>query len=166
MQAGVLAQLAVTHRTSAMPASDLFTANRVILCHFDSYSTALVFARWPDRSLLWPAPLPEGASLMPPPADVATAHDGAVVMAAAIADIGLPGDDLVRVGEFDAWFSSPTGPVRVHLLRFTTFDAPPGVLAAHEGSFKPISELRTAAPVELGMLRQVFDLIMGGGGRA
>jgi hypothetical protein len=166
MQADMVVRLAATHRTPAMPDSALFTANRVILCHFDSYSTALVFARWPNRSLLWSAPLPEGAALMPPPDDVTPAHDGDAVMAAAIADIGLPGEDLIRVGEFDAWFSSTSGPMRVHLLRFTTFDAPPGVLAAHEGSFKPISELRTAAPVELGMLRQVFDLIMGGGGRA
>jgi hypothetical protein len=166
MQADMVVRLAATHRTPAMPDSALFIANRVILCHFDSYSTALVFARWPNRSLLWSAPLPEGASLMPPPDGITAAHEGAAVMAAAIADIGLPGDDLIRVGEFDAWFDCPTGPVRVHLLRFTTFDAPPGVLAAHEGSFKPISELRTAAPIELGMLRQVFDLIMGGGGRA
>lgn len=33
--------------TATVPASA-----RAILCHFDEYSTALFFARWPDRSLL------------------------------------------------------------------------------------------------------------------
>ena len=37
------------------------------------------------------------------------------------------------------------------------------VLAAHEAVFKPLSELRGSAPLELGLLREVFNLIIGGG---
>lgn len=40
-----------------MAADDLFHANRVLLTHFDSYSTALVFAKW-GGTLLFDAPLP------------------------------------------------------------------------------------------------------------
>jgi len=55
--------------------------------------------------------------------------------------------------------------VRVHLLRFTTPDAPKPLLAAAGASSKPLPQLRGAAPVELALLREVFNLIIGGGGR-
>ena len=35
-----------------MNAPDLFARNRVILTHFDSYSTALLFPLWETQSLL------------------------------------------------------------------------------------------------------------------
>lgn len=49
-----------------MDTSDLLDRNRVILCHFDSYSAALLFARY-GSSVLAPTPLPEAASDMPAP---------------------------------------------------------------------------------------------------
>lgn len=50
-----------------MTTADIFVHNRVILTHFDRYSTALLFPRW-EKSLLWPAALPDGATPMPSPA--------------------------------------------------------------------------------------------------
>ncbi|TXT35057.1 MAG: hypothetical protein FD135_5126, partial [Comamonadaceae bacterium] len=44
-----------------MTTQDIFACNRVILTHFDSYSAALLFPRW-EKSLLWPAALPESAT--------------------------------------------------------------------------------------------------------
>ena len=132
--------------------------HRVILCHFDSYSTALVFACWPDRSLLWPGPLPEGAQ----PGEGAPDTSGPAVMAETVARLGLNADEIVHVPEFDACLTAPTGPLRVHLLRFTTFEAPAALLAPHDAVFKPISALRGYAPAELLLLRQVFNLIIGG----
>lgn len=144
---------------------NVLVANRVMLVHFDSYSTALVFAKWND-TLLTPAPLPPSAELMSAPA-AEVADDGDAVKAAAIARLGLNPAEVVRAGDFNHWVSTADGPVRVHLLRFTTFEAPKAALEPHGGVFRPISALRGGAPVELLLAREVFNLIVGaGGGRA
>lgn len=46
-----------------MPTSDLLERNRLIFCHFDSYSTALRFAHISD-SVMLPASLPENTSMV------------------------------------------------------------------------------------------------------
>lgn len=143
----------------------LWRTNRVILCHFDSYSTALVFARWPDGSLLSPAPLPATATPIAETVAPLPQHAAQPLMQAAIARLGLDEAELVYVGDFEAWLDSEDGPIRVHLLRFTTFEAPAHRIEGDGGVFRPISALRGAAPAELSLLRKVFDLIMGGGGR-
>ena len=57
----------------------------------------------------------------------------------------------------------PTRRARLEdITRFTTFEAPHEVIAPHDGVFKPISELRRLPMTELTLLRQVFDLVMGG----
>ncbi|GAB4063170.1 hypothetical protein [Uliginosibacterium sediminicola] len=144
---------------------ELLQANRLILCHFDSYSTALVFARWPDGSLLAPAPLPATASLVEAPAELASVHAAQPVCAAGIAQLALDEAELVYVGDFDAWAASEEGLIRIHLLRFTNFEAPAHRIEGAGGVFRPISALRGAAAIELPLVRKVFDLIMGGGGR-
>lgn len=149
-----------------MNISTPLSRNRVILCHFDSYSTALVFARWPDRSLILPAPLPASAQVAAPPSHIEDCHDAQRIMQATVSAYGLNEDDLTYVTDFDQWIQTDEeGLVRIHLLRFTTFEAPSAVIEAHGGTFKPISELRGSAPIELGLMRHVFNLIMGGGGR-
>mgnify|MGYP003481449180 CR=1 FL=1 len=62
--------------------------NRVILCHFDSYSAALLFARY-GSSVLAPTPLPEAASAMPAPEDAGEHYAPAAVLDA-LAAIGMP----------------------------------------------------------------------------
>jgi hypothetical protein len=54
--------------------------------------------------------------------------------------------------------------VRIHLLRFTTLDAPKEAIEALGGVFKPMSQLRGSAMSELMLLREVFNLIVGAGG--
>lgn len=139
--------------------------HRVILCHFDSYSTALVFARWPDRSLLWPAPLPADARPLEA-APAAAAADVQAVLDTAVERLGLNPKELVHVTEFTEALQDADGPIHVHLLRFSTFEAPAALLAPHAAGFKPISELRGSAMAELNLLRTVFNLIISGGGRA
>ncbi|MEY8689532.1 MAG: hypothetical protein AB9M53_06585 [Leptothrix sp. (in: b-proteobacteria)] len=70
----------------------------------------------------------------------------------------------MHASDFNHWAQTEDGPVRIHLLRFTTFDAPKAAIAAHDGVFKPISELRGSAMNELMLLREVFNLIIGAGG--
>jgi len=140
---------------------DIFAHNRVILTHFDSYSTALLFPRW-DSSLLWPAALPESATPMPTPGTINPEHVANTVKQAVVERCGLNPDELEHVGDFDHWAQTESGPVRIHLLRFTTIDAPKDAIEALGGVFKPISLLRGSAMSELLLLREVFNLIVGG----
>ncbi len=153
-----------------MNSPDVLAHNRVIFCHFDSYSTALVFPR-KDKTVLWPEALPASSAPMDEPDDAATAHgavhSGDQVLQAVAANLGLNADDLVYVKEFKHWAQTDSGPVRIHLLRFDTFEAPKVAFEALGGTFKAISELRGHAMSELVLMREVFNLIMGaGGGRA
>ena len=89
------------------------------------------------------------------------------MLQAVVERYGFNPEELVHVGEFDHWAQTEAGPVRIHLLRFTTPDAPKPAIAALGGVFKPMSLLRGSAMSELLLLREVFNLIIGaGGGRA
>jgi hypothetical protein len=145
-----------------MNTQDIFTHNRVILTHFDSYSTALLFPRW-GSTLLWPQALPKSASVMPSPALIDPLYASEAVKQALIERTGLSADELSNVGEFNHWAQTDAGPVRIHLLRFTTLDAPKPAIEALGGDFKPISLLRGSAMSELLLLREVFNLIVGQG---
>ena len=145
-----------------MSDSEIFAKNRVILCHFDSYSTALVFARF-GKTLLTPGGLPEGAAVTTAPADASEPYVGNSVVQAAVVRYGLNLAELVRDRRYDAWVQAEGGePIRIHLMRFQTFLAPSEVIEPHGGRFLPISALRGAPSVELGLIRGVFNLIVGG----
>ena len=143
---------------------DIFARNRVILTHFDSYSTALLFPRWEGGTLLLPQALPASASPMPAPAEVGPEHSGAAVLQAVLMRYGLNADELIHADDYRQWVQTDDGPIRIHLLRFTTFEAPKAALEALGGNFKPMSQLRSSAMNELVLLREVFNLIVGNGG--
>jgi hypothetical protein len=147
-----------------MTTQDILARNRVILTHFDSYSTALLFPRWDNNTLLWPEALPASASPMPAPATIDPAHVANTVRLAVVERCGLNPDELKHVGEFNHWAQTETGLVRIHLLRFTSLDAPKEAIEALGGVFKPMSQLRGSAMSELVLLRDVFNLIVGSGG--
>lgn len=140
---------------------ELLGRNRVILCHFDDYSHALLFPRW-EHGMLWPQALPEGAGPMPAPAVVPEGHEAEAVKQALVEATGLNPDELVHTPDFPGWFQTPDGPLRVHLLRFTTTDAPKPAISELGGSFKALSELRGGAMSELLLLREAFRLVGGG----
>ena len=144
-----------------MNTPDILERNRVILCHFDSYSCALSFARYGD-SVLAPAPLPESTSDMPPPDEAGEQHAPAAVLEALVAHSGLDPAQLRIDDGFQAWLADDDGPIRVHLLRFTSLDAPHAAIEPLGGVFKPISQMRGMPPAELNLMRQVFNLIIGG----
>ena len=145
-----------------MDSARIFDHNRVILCHFDSYSAASMFARY-GTSVLAPVPLPEDASVMAAPADIAAHHAPGAVMEAVIMQYGFPLSALTHVEGFQEWMASATGDIRIHLLRFTTLDAPRAAIEPYGGLFKPISEMRGTPMIELNLLRRAFDLVMSGG---
>ncbi len=140
---------------------NILNHNRVILCHYDSYSSALLFARY-GTSVLAPTPLPEGASAMPAVAAPGAQYEPGAALDAMALQYGLDTAQLSLVDGFQEWMNSEECPIRIHLARFTTFEAPRDAIEPHGGVFKPISEMRGTAMVELNLLRRVFNLIMGG----
>ena len=143
-----------------MDTPDLLDRNRVILCHFDSYSAALLFARYGD-SVLAPAPLPEAVNDLPAPDDVDGQHSPGAVLDALVATYGLDAAQLKMDDGFQAWRSDASGPIRIHLARFTGLDAPHAAIEPLGGVFRPISQMRGMPVTELELMRQVFNLIMG-----
>jgi hypothetical protein len=152
------------HDMSAV--ADILACNRALLVHFDSYSAALYFGKW-GPTLLAPTSLPESATPISPPAEVGAAYDVNAVKDAVVEQLGLVADEIEPLDDFHQWFQTDAGPVRVHLLKFTTFEPPKALLERGGGVFKAISELRGSPREELGLAREVFNLIIGaGGGRA
>ena len=142
--------------------ANIFTHNRVILCHFDSYSAATLFARY-GMSVLAPAPLPEGASAIAAPAEITDQHASEAVIEALITQYSYPPAALAHLDGFQEWMLSDSSLIRIHLLRFTTLDAPKAAIEPQGGLFKPISEMRGTPTTELNLLRKAFDLLMNGG---
>jgi len=83
----------------------MFNHNRVILCHFDSYSAALVFARY-GSSILAPLPLPESAAAVPAPGDVTEQHSTSLVLDALVTHFGIAPAKLNLDERFQAWMTS------------------------------------------------------------
>ena len=141
-----------------MSSSTLLERNRLILCHFDSYSTALRFVIINGSAML-PLPLPEDAQAVDRPQ--ASGDAPADVLRATLDALLVQPDQIEVQQDFAASVGSGTQPVQIHLARFMTFEAPQQRVAPHDGSFKPISELRRLPMTELLLLRQAFNLIMG-----
>jgi hypothetical protein len=144
-----------------MNTQDILNRNRVILTHFDSYSMALLFPRWGD-TLLWPSALPESATPMAAPSVVDPVHACQAVKRVVVDRCALNADELEIADDFNQWAQTPDGPVRIHLLRFTTPDAPKAAITALGGDFKPMSLLRGSPMSELQLLRKVYNRMVGG----
>ena len=145
-----------------MDSNNILDHNRVILCHFDSYSAASVYARY-GTSILMPNPLPEGASETEAPAEVGEQYSPDAVIAAMVKNYGLNPAEMGYSEGFEVWMASDAGPIRIHLIRFTTFEAPKAAIEPHGGIFRALSEMRGTPMIELNLLRKAFDLVMNGG---
>ncbi len=142
--------------------SDILEHNRVILCHFDTYSAASLYARY-GSSVLVPSPLPEGAAPASPPQDISENHEPEKVKEAICSRYGLD-PAVVNLAEgFDEWMEGGNGPIRIHLAKFIALDPPKEEIAASGGTMKPISEMRGIPMAELSLLRSAFNLVMSGG---
>ena len=108
--------------------------DRVILCHFNSYSVMLQLARFGSTILL---PVPAGG------------------MGLVAEQLGIAPAELVHLPELGA------DDARVRLYRVQTVDPPIEPLEKLGGKWRQLSELRGLAQSELGHARHVFDLIMG-----
>lgn len=141
---------------------NVFDHNRVILCHFDTYSAASLFARY-GTSVLSPSPLPEGANPSSAPPEMLEIHSPEKVLGALIEKYDFDPAELIIAEGFQEWMESGNGPIRIHLAKFKTFDPPRDEIEATGGTMKPISELRATPAIELNLLRSAFNVIMSGG---
>lgn len=138
----------------------LLNQNRVILCHYDTYSSALLFARF-EQSVLAPSPLPEEARGCAAPDTVNGDYDPESTLSAVAEQFGLDTKQMNLMDKFNQWCDGPNGAIRIHLARFNTFEAPHASLEAVGAVFKPISDLRSCPMIELNFLRQAFTLFIG-----
>jgi len=80
-----------------MSKTELLSRNRVILCHFDDYSHALLFPRWNNNTLLWPEALPASATPMPAPTTIDPMYVANTVKQAMLERCGLNPDRIFDV---------------------------------------------------------------------
>lgn len=130
-----------------MPTTEMLEQGRVILCHFNSYSVMLQFARF-------------GASILFPelPSEVQSPESLGRCLAERL---GLAPEQLEHDPAFEEWLGTPPDAARVHLFRVRTVEPPAESLELNGGTWRQLSELRGIARHELGYARRVFELNMG-----
>jgi hypothetical protein len=139
---------------------DLPTDLRLILVHKQKTSGRLRFLRLPHGIMAF-APLPPQSALIEHTAPPQVVPHPAVFLQAAEAQLGLPAGSLAHEPEFQATVDTPDGPVAVHLASFTTIDPPFDEAAALGGTFIAITEATGGMPVEMGLLRRAYEVLLG-----
>ena len=125
---------------------------RLILFHKQKTSARTRFLLFADTVLAF-GPLPVSAS-------VATAT-GAAHLHAAEQRLALPAGSLEAVADFSVDVDTATGPVPVLLAGFTSIDPPFAAAEAIGARFAPITEARRLPEVELALLRQAYEVLIG-----
>lgn len=73
----------------------------------------------------------------------------------------LPVEAIAVIAEYEATLATPEGETPVQLVQFTTQDPPFAAIEAQGGRFVAITEARDVAPVELQLLRQAYEILIG-----
>lgn len=127
--------------------TDSLAQDRVILCHFNSYSVMLQLARF-GPTILFPGLPPE--------------VQGPEALGHWLSErLALDPRELTHEPAFEAWLGTPPSAARVHLYRVRSVEPPREQLESCEGRWRQLSELRGIARHELDYAKRVFDLIMG-----
>ena len=133
---------------------------RLILVHKQKTSGRLRFLRLPHGTVAF-TPLPPRSDLMECASPPQVVHHPAGFIQAAENKLGLPAGSLAHEPEFHATVDTPDGPVAMHLASFTTIDPPFDEAAALGGSFIAITEAAGGMPVEMDLLRQAYEVLLG-----
>jgi hypothetical protein len=139
---------------------DMPTDLRLILVHKQRTSGRLRFLRLPHGTVAF-TPLPPLSDLMEDADPPQIVHHPAVFLKAAKDRLKLPAGSLVHEPEFQAMVDTPDGPVAMHLACFTTIDPPFDEAAALGGGFIAITEAMGGMPVEMDLLRQAYEVLLG-----
>ena len=135
---------------------------RLIMYHKQDTSARLRFLKLPYGGVCGFAPLPTLAELMDRADDDNLSMHPAQLVKQAEQTLGLIPGDLEAVGEFHEYVDVPDGPIQVFLARFTTIDPPFIQVRRHHAEFIELPQARNLPQVELGLLRAVYTLVIGG----
>jgi hypothetical protein len=130
---------------------------RLLCFHKQGTSARTRFVRWPHGMLAF-APLPADSTLQK--SAPARRHPADLLRSAA-QRLGLPDAALAAMTEFDAALATPHGEIPVLLIQFTTLDPPFAAVEALGGKFIAITEARDCPSVELQLLRNAYEILIG-----
>ncbi|MGF1547371.1 MAG: hypothetical protein ACFCUG_08595 [Thiotrichales bacterium] len=134
---------------------------RLLLAHKQNTSARLRFLRFAHGILAF-APLPALASVLDePPSAPTVVHHPAQYLRAAECWFELPPASLKLEPEFRARVDTSAGTVEIRLAHFTATDPPFASAAARSARFIAITEARGCTPVELDLLRQAYETLIG-----
>ncbi len=132
---------------------------RLILYHKQATSGRTRFLRLADGGICAPARLPPGATQAKDRPSVS--EHPAEIVNRICATLGIARADL----ELEAGFCVPVEVgaeiLSVHLGRFTTVDPPFDAARRTESQFAALTEFRGLSEIELGLLRQAYEWVMG-----
>ncbi|PTD97657.1 hypothetical protein [Pseudothauera lacus] len=124
----------------------------LILYHKQSTSGMVRFARFGNTVLAARLAAGDGGDVLPHPGPLATQ---------ATARLGLPAGAVRVDGEFHADLLAPGGTLDVRLGEFTTIDPPFDAVAAADGRFVTLTEIRGLPDTERDVLRLVYEHVLG-----
>lgn len=143
------------------PPSEQNPETRIVFYHKQSTSARTRFLRLAYGGVCGFGPLPESAAL----AGIEEEWEADPAARAAVADaerqLGLAAGGLELQAERRMDVQAGDSLIRVLLARFTAVDPPFALGESHQAKFIAITEARGVPPVELSLLRQSYEWIMG-----
>lgn len=124
----------------------------LVLYHKQSTSARLRFARFGDSIVAARVTTPAGDGVLP--------HPGTLTVGATDR-LGLPAGALQIDSEFEASMLAPEGALTVRLAHFTDIDPPFDAVAAADGRFVSITEMKGIPDTERDVLRLVYEHVIG-----
>jgi hypothetical protein len=135
---------------------------RVILYHKQATSARTRFLRLAYGGVCGFAPLPSAAELAAAEEGVSDSAAAVAAVVAAEARLGLGAGGLELQAGLRMRLDAPEGATEVVLVRFRDIDPPFALAEAVGARFVSLTEMRGLPPLELALLRQAYDWIMGG----
>ncbi|MEZ5840245.1 MAG: hypothetical protein R3D02_07380 [Hyphomicrobiales bacterium] len=140
---------------------ELFAANRIILLHKQATSARVRIYVHSYGGICGFSGLAEAVEISAGRAEAVVVFPPAIVAAAA-AELGIAGGDLVAEPEFRMTARAGGRDIAIHLARFTTIDPPFALAERCGGRFIEMSAARSLPANELALLRAAFETVMGG----
>lgn len=134
---------------------------RIICYHKQSTSARTRFLRLAYGGVCGFGPLPDSAALAGVEEEWEADQAARDALADAERQLGLAAGGLELQAERRMDVEAVGAPIRVLLARFTAIDPPFALAESHQARFIAITEARGLPQVELSLLRQAYEWIMG-----
>ncbi len=135
---------------------------RVILYHKQATSARTRFLRFGHDSVCAPHPVSMPAQLLDGDDQSRVDMHPAGMLREMEKRIGFERGCLKAEGEFRTVVETPRNNIRIFLARIDTIDPPFAVAEQADSRFIDLTQARDLPTVELQLLRQAYELIMGG----